>query len=105
MLRRALTDFVIHGAQLLSDARLNFTPQANLGLALRDGPSHGVPDFQLVFVRSRRFDDNCLTGLYFSSCPVAIVYSEFGMAFSSRWPTVGSGRGNSIWNLGCAATL
>ena len=48
MLRRALTfDFVIHGAQLLSDARLNFTPQANLGLALRDGPSHGVPDFQL----------------------------------------------------------
>ncbi len=27
MLRRALTDFVIHGAQLLSDARLNFTPR------------------------------------------------------------------------------
>ena len=70
MLRHAFADdFVIHGAQLLPDARLNLAPKANLALALRDLPSHGVPGFRLVFVRSRRLDVNCLTGLHFSSCP------------------------------------
>ncbi len=70
MLRHAFADdFVIHGAQLLPDARLNLAPKANLALALRDLPSHGVPGFRLVFLRSRRLDVNCLTGLHFSSCP------------------------------------
>ena len=39
MLRHAFADdFVIHGAQLLPDARLNLAPKANLALALRDLP-------------------------------------------------------------------
>src|SRR5208283_1594947 len=52
MLRHAFVDdLVVHGAQLLPDARLHLAPKANLALAMCDGPSHCSPGFRVVFVR------------------------------------------------------
>src|SRR5208282_4909928 len=82
MLRHAFADdVVVHCAQLLPDTRLNLAPEAHLALALCDRPTHCLPGFRLVLIRSRRLDVHCLTGVHFSSCPHYHRRPEFRMVF------------------------
>ena len=65
-----LDDIVVHGAKLLTDPGLYFTPEADLSFGLNGWRVHYLI-FPPVRIRGRLFEVNWFTRRHFSSSPIA----------------------------------